>query len=151
MSAVSIHISRTQRRALREERHFGLVDGLRFPTWARCNRQGQELGPTQPFLRSPTAIMITCSNSPFWGAGCPIITSVIYAEVALSSATAGRDRKYRGEELVCQASGPDFQEATLHTRMFERKENDLPAHNGSVREDHNCFCQVYAMLRADWR
>ena len=27
---------RTQLRALVEERHFALVGGLRFPTWARC-------------------------------------------------------------------------------------------------------------------
>ena len=61
---------RTQPRALGEERHFALVDGLRFPTWARANRSGQELSPTQPSLRSPTAIMITCSNSPK-GSGMP--------------------------------------------------------------------------------
>jgi|HubBroStandDraft_4_1064222.scaffolds.fasta_scaffold18653_5 hypothetical protein len=36
-------------------------------------------------------------------------------------------------------SGPDFQEAMLHTRMFERKENDVPAHNGSVREGRIAF------------
>src|SRR5512135_2264126 len=54
-----------------KERHFALVDGLRFPTWARSNRQGQELGPTQPSLRSPIAIMITCSNSPVLGSGMP--------------------------------------------------------------------------------
>ena len=35
------------------------------------NRQGQELSPTQPSLRSPTAIMITCSNSPPQGSGMP--------------------------------------------------------------------------------
>jgi len=30
------HYVRTRLRALVEERHFALVDGLRFPTWARC-------------------------------------------------------------------------------------------------------------------
>src|SRR5215467_15356373 len=35
------------------------------------NRQGQELSPTQPSLRSPTVIMITCSNSPGLGSGMP--------------------------------------------------------------------------------
>src|SRR3974377_1428080 len=35
------------------------------------NRWGQELSPTQPSLRSPTAIMITCSNSPVLGGGIP--------------------------------------------------------------------------------
>ena len=66
-------------RALREERHFALEDGLRVCNLGLAsNRWGQELSPTQPSLRSPTAIMITCSNSPVRGAGCPIITSVIY-------------------------------------------------------------------------
>jgi hypothetical protein len=27
------------------------------------------------------------------------------------------------------------------------EENELPAHDGSVREGRNCFCQAYAMLR----
>jgi hypothetical protein len=27
------------------------------------------------------------------------------------------------------------------------EENELPAHDGSVREGRSCFCQVYAMLR----
>jgi hypothetical protein len=27
------------------------------------------------------------------------------------------------------------------------EESELPAHDGSVREGRNCFCQVYAMLR----
>src|SRR5215470_14633658 len=45
---------------------------LRFPTWVRASiRPGQELGPTQPSLRSLTAIMITCSNSPVEGSGMP--------------------------------------------------------------------------------
>ena len=73
------HNVRTLLPALVEERHFALVVGLRVSNLRLAsNRQGQELGPTQPSLRSPTAIMITCSNSPLRGAGCPIITSVIY-------------------------------------------------------------------------
>ena len=56
--------------ALVEERPFALVDGLRVSNpGLAANRQGQELGPTQPSLRSPTAIMITCSNSPSLGSG----------------------------------------------------------------------------------
>src|SRR5436309_11260618 len=39
-SAVSSTFSSTLRYALIEERHFALVDGLRFPTWARFNRLG---------------------------------------------------------------------------------------------------------------
>jgi hypothetical protein len=71
--------SSTRPHALIEERHSGLEDGFaRFQPGLAFNRWGQELSPTQPSLRSPTAIMITCSNSPVRGAGCPIITSVIY-------------------------------------------------------------------------
>ncbi len=44
---------------------------LRFPTWLASNRQGLELSPTQPSLRSLTAIMITCSNSLSRGSGIP--------------------------------------------------------------------------------
>jgi hypothetical protein len=35
----------------------------------------------------------------------------------------------------------------LHTTIFGLEENDLLAHNGSIREGRNCFCRVYAMLR----
>ena len=66
------HDLRTPPHALLEERHFALEDGLRFPTlgpllivW------GQELSPTQPSLRSSTAIMITSSNFPAKGSGIP--------------------------------------------------------------------------------
>ena len=31
-------------------------------------------------------------------------------------------RKYRGEEQVCPASGPDFQKATLHMAIFGLEE-----------------------------
>ena len=66
---------------LGEERHFALLVGLRFSNLGSLfNRSGQQLSPTQPSLRSQTAIMITCSNSPLLrGAGYPIITSVIYS------------------------------------------------------------------------
>ena len=36
MSAVVKLFRSTRRRGLGEERHFALVEGLRFPTWARC-------------------------------------------------------------------------------------------------------------------
>src|SRR5947209_10315206 len=39
--------------------------GLALIVW------GQQLSPTQPSLRCPTAIMITCSNSPGLGSGMP--------------------------------------------------------------------------------
>ena len=65
--------------ALVKERHFALVDGLRFPTLGSLLIvRGQELGPTQPSLRSLTAIKIRFFELPhLLGAGCPIITSVI--------------------------------------------------------------------------
>jgi hypothetical protein len=39
--------------------------------WACVNRQRQELSPTQSSLRSPGAIIITCSNSLSRGSGTP--------------------------------------------------------------------------------
>jgi len=33
-------------------------------------------------------------------------------------------RKYGGEELVCQASGPDFQKAMIHTTMVGLEEDE---------------------------
>src|SRR4051812_16963747 len=51
----------------------------RFQPGLALNRSGQELGPTQPSLRSLTAIKIHLFELPHQqGAGCPIITSVIY-------------------------------------------------------------------------
>jgi hypothetical protein len=49
------------------------VDGLRFPTLGSLLIVREELSPTQPSVRSPTAtaIMITCSNSPVLGSGIP--------------------------------------------------------------------------------
>ena len=78
MSAVSSTFAHTtactrKRAPFRSRRWFA-----RFQPGLAFNRWGQELSPTQPSLRSLTAIMITCSNSPVRGAGCPIITSVIY-------------------------------------------------------------------------
>src|SRR6201998_828439 len=80
MSAVSRRFSGTLRYALIEERHFALMDGLRVSNLGLAlNRSGQELGPTQPSLRSLTAIKIRFFELPhLLGAGCPIITSVIY-------------------------------------------------------------------------
>jgi hypothetical protein len=42
-----------------------------FQPGLALNRQGQELSPNELSLRSPTAIMITCSNSPGLGSGVP--------------------------------------------------------------------------------
>src|SRR5215831_11916453 len=62
-----------------EERHFALLVGLRVSNpGLALNRSGQELGPTQPSLRSLTAIKIRFFELPhLLGAGCPIITSVM--------------------------------------------------------------------------
>src|ERR1700734_3509849 len=50
----------------------------RFQPGLALNRSGQELGPTQPSLRSLTAIKIRFFELPhLLGAGSPIITSVI--------------------------------------------------------------------------
>src|SRR5262249_61596053 len=50
----------------------------RFQPGLALNRSGQELGPTQPSLRSLTAIKIPLFELPhLQGAGYPIITSVL--------------------------------------------------------------------------
>jgi hypothetical protein len=50
----------------------------RFQPGLALNRSGQQLDPTQPSLRSRTAIKIRFFELPYLlGAGCPIITSVI--------------------------------------------------------------------------
>ena len=79
MSAVSSMFLRTLLCALIEERHFALSVGLRVSNLGLAlNHQGQKLGPTQPSLRSPSAIKIRFFELPYLlGAGCPIITSVM--------------------------------------------------------------------------
>ena len=59
------YVLSTLQHALREERHFALLEKVPYPTKARMVIvAGQELGPTYPSLRSVTAIMITDSDSP---------------------------------------------------------------------------------------
>src|SRR5581483_839907 len=79
MSAMSSTFLATLLHALMKERHFALVVGLRVSNPGLAfNRPGQELGPTQPSLRSLTAIKIRFFELPhLLGAGCPIITSVM--------------------------------------------------------------------------
>ena len=68
MSAVSSTFLSTRLHALIEERHFAPVDGFAlFQPGLASNRQGQELSPTQPSLRSLTAIMITLFELPWLG------------------------------------------------------------------------------------
>src|SRR5215471_8201519 len=58
--------------ALREERHFALVDGFAFPTkGSLVIRLGQDLDPTHASVRSATVIMITTSNSSVKRSGTP--------------------------------------------------------------------------------
>jgi len=52
MSAVSSTFLSTLRHALREERHFALVEICQANLGLASNRSGQELSPTQPSLRS---------------------------------------------------------------------------------------------------
>jgi hypothetical protein len=58
--------------ALREERHFALLEEVPYPTKARFQSvTGLELSPTHASLRSTTSIMIASSNSPAKGSGLP--------------------------------------------------------------------------------
>ena len=73
MSAGVKQFSSTLLYALIEERHFALSVGLRFSNLGSfLNRSGQELGPTQPSLRSLTAIKIRLFELPtLTGSGMP--------------------------------------------------------------------------------
>ena len=73
MSAMSSTLSSTPLHALIKERHFALEEWFcAFPTWLALNRSGQELGPTQPSLRSRTAIKIRFFELPsLTGSGMP--------------------------------------------------------------------------------
>jgi hypothetical protein len=64
MSARVKHSLSALLHALKEERHFALVEGFAFPTvGSLVIVSGQEFSPTHASLRSATAIMITTSNS----------------------------------------------------------------------------------------
>jgi hypothetical protein len=43
-------------------------------------------------------------------------------------------RKYRGEELVCQASGTDFQKAMIHTTIVGPEEDELLTHGAAAAD-----------------
>jgi hypothetical protein len=71
--------SSTLRHALREERHFALVEKVPYPTKARIVIvSGQETRSDPSISSIQTAIMITSSDSPMRGAGCPINLSMFY-------------------------------------------------------------------------
>jgi hypothetical protein len=73
MSAVSSTFLSILLYALIEERHFTLVVGFaRFQPGLALNRQGQDLSPIQPSLRSLTAIKIPFIRTPSpTGSGMP--------------------------------------------------------------------------------
>src|SRR5215469_7422477 len=71
--ALSIPFFGTPLHALREERHFALVEGLALPNHrlARNPFQVRSLDPTHASLRSATSIMITTSDSSLQRSGTP--------------------------------------------------------------------------------
>ncbi len=72
MSARVKHFSSTRQHALREERHFALVDGLAFPTLGSLVIVFRSGTQSDPCISSvTTSIMITTSNSPVKGSGIP--------------------------------------------------------------------------------
>jgi len=66
--------------ALREERHFALVEGVAFPTVGSLVIHSGQDTRSDPCISSVTTlIMITTSNSSRErGAGCPINSSMFY-------------------------------------------------------------------------
>src|SRR5512133_914262 len=73
------HDLRTRLHALKEERHFALVGGLRFPIWGSLLivRVKNSVRPSHLFDHNRDhdyLFELPCC----WGAGCPIITSAIY-------------------------------------------------------------------------
>jgi len=71
--------SRTPSYALMEERHFALVVGLRFPTLGSLLIVGVRTQSDPAISSIPNCDHDYLFELPwFWGAGCPIITSVIY-------------------------------------------------------------------------
>src|SRR5580658_59644 len=73
------HFSSTRLRALVEERHFALVEGVAFPTVGSLVIHSGQDTRSDPCISSVTTlIMITTSNSySERGAGCPINYSVL--------------------------------------------------------------------------
>jgi hypothetical protein len=71
--------SGTLRHPLRAERHFALVEICQANLGLASNRCGSGTQSDPTISSIATSIMITTSNSPAErGAGCPIITAVIY-------------------------------------------------------------------------
>jgi hypothetical protein len=72
MSARVKHFSSTLLHALREERHFALVEGVAFSNRRLARNRFQVRTQSDRCISSVvTAIMITTSNSPVRGSGIP--------------------------------------------------------------------------------
>ena len=73
------HVLSTLQPALGEERHFGLAEEVLFQPKARLVIHAGQAIRSDPSISSiQTAIMITSSDSPTRGAGCPINISMFY-------------------------------------------------------------------------
>ena len=68
-----------------EERHFALVEGLRFLTWARFESFGSARSDPAIFVRSLTAIKIRPSSNSL--TYCPVYFSLFWRASALSNPT----------------------------------------------------------------
>ena len=72
MSARVKHFSSALLHALKEERHFALMDGVAFPNRRLARNRFQVRTQSDPCISSvATSIMITTSNSPTKGSGIP--------------------------------------------------------------------------------
>ena len=72
MSARVKHFLSARLHALKEERHFALVDGVAFSNRRLARNRFQVRTQSDPCISSvATAIMITTSNSPAKGSGMP--------------------------------------------------------------------------------
>jgi hypothetical protein len=57
---------------------------------------------------------------------CPREARRFWVEVVISKSNGHIEtREYRGEELVCQPSGPDFQKAMIHTTIVCPEKDEL--------------------------
>ena len=80
---------------------------LAIPLWIGYGRERRNGGAL------PEEAVLPREASPFW------------AEVVISKGDVRIEtRKYRGEELVCQAATPDFQKAMVHTTILGLLEDE---------------------------
>src|SRR5215469_1128427 len=104
-----------------------------FQPGLASNRPGQELSPTQPSLRSLTAIMITCSNSPVLGSGMP---NHYIGDLLLTIAMSGLSR-VRTELLqlcVVHALAPHPVQMHRQLACHGHLGNLPPSSHGKVKE-----------------